>query len=292
MRLDARSPDHDWSRRWEVRLNGIVLKNATMADDEKGEALIAVLDERARLQVIGDEVPYEIVCGKIEIFEITQEGLMAVRNEDERALMDDETIRLTALALGPDDILVLTAANCLSMETVERLRQKLGVSNRVIVLDDGMKLEVLRPTPEIYDGLPPLEAEGRFIGYAADGSAWVLSQLSMYENRKAWGAAGFEENEGYGNRPIVKLLTHDLADFIVVSVPAMMPKRPREAGHGEATDQAASDTQGPEQRDAAVPGRGDGPGEASDQAQDDEGAGRAGAGGGGAGEEAEALKNE
>lgn len=154
-------------------------------------------------------------------------------------------------------------------------------------------------SPAFYDGLPPLDAKGRFIGYAADGSAWVLGLLQVLGNKPEWGATGFED-AGWGSgrrpsaRPCAKLLVDDLADFIVVSVPAIMPKRPREASHGEATDQAPADTAGPEQRGAPVSGRGDSPGEASDQAQDDEGAGGAGAGGRGAGEgekadEAQAL---
>lgn len=199
------------------------------------------------------------------------------------------------LALAPDDILILTVPRCLSVEELERMKLAVRLPNRVIVLDDGVKLEVLRPTLEIYDGLPPLEAKGRFIGYAADGSAWVLAPIAVLGQMPGveWGAAGFEEDSAYGIRPVVKLLTADLADFIVVSVPAMMPKRPREASHGEATDQAPAAAVGPEQRDAPVSGRGDGAGETADQAQDDEGAGGARARGGGAGPEAEAaLKNE
>lgn len=211
---------------------------------------------------------------------------------------------ISTMALQTSDVLVLTAGETLSQGQADRIRgwmrgmlDDLGLENRVIVLDRGMKLEALRALPEIYEGLPPngAGARSRHIGFSADGRPWVLVEAPWgMASAKVWIGIGFEVPELFPDeqRPCVKAMVDDNADFIVSSMPAIMPKRPREASHGEATDEAASGAVGSEQRGAPVSA--DCSGEESGETEDEGGARGAGggsgeAGGGEAGGEAQAL---
>jgi hypothetical protein len=84
-----------------------------------------------------------------------------VRIEEERERIRlQERIETNRLRLVSDDVLVIESPDALTADVCERitgqLRSELGIHNRVVVLDSGMRMRVVEETPpELADGFHP-----------------------------------------------------------------------------------------------------------------------------------------